>query len=187
MAGQSFEELFIAGISGGRVWQAPSGTTPPRDMAAPGVGWVDLGYLSEDGHSFNEEMETEDIKVWPGTAIARTITTSRSAEAKLALAQWNSDTLATRFGGTWVTAAGVATLKVPVNRAAQQSMLVIDNIDGDRTYRYVFERVSISGFEEIVHKTGEPALLGMTCKVLAKDDTDWWELRTDDPAIATGP
>lgn len=188
MADQSYEELFIAGISGGQVWQAPVGTTVPDGLEAPGAGWTDLGLLSEDGHSFSEEIETEDIKVWPGTAVARNIVTGRTAEASFALAQWNADTLAARFGGTWTKAAasGVKTLKVPVNRVSD-SQLIIDNKDGDRTYRYVFERTSISGFEEVAHKAGEPALLGMTVKVLAKDAVDWWELRSDDPAIALPP
>jgi len=183
MAGQSYQELFIAGISGGRLYQSLPGGTLPADLAAPTDGWVDLGYLSEDGHGFTESMESTDIKVWPGTGIARTITTSRTAEAKFALAQWNADTLAFRFGGTWTTAASVHTLKVPVNRITE-SMLIVDNVDGGRTYRYIWARAFISGFEEIAHKAGEPALLGMTCKILPVDDVDWWELRSDDPALA---
>jgi hypothetical protein len=181
---QDASELFIAGITGGRVWQAPRGTVVPDGLEAPAAGWTDLGYLSEDGHSLSEDTESEDIKVWPTTIVARSIVTGQTTEAKFSLAQWNADTLALRFGGIWTEDAisSVKTMKVPVARSFDHA-LIIDNTDGGRTYRYVLAKVSITGFEEIVHKTGEPSLLGMTVKILAATAVDWWDLRSDDPAI----
>lgn len=184
---QDPSELFIAGISGGQVWQAARGATVPTGLDAPATGWTDLGYLSEDGHSLSEDLETEDVKVWPTMVVARSIVTGQTLEAKLALAQWNADTLALRFGGTWTEdTPGIKVMKVPVARSFDHA-LIIDNEDGERTYRYLLEKVSITGFEEISHKTGEPALLGMTVKILPATDADWWELRSDDPAIVVVP
>lgn len=184
---QNASELFIAGISGGRVWQGARGATVPTGLDAPGTGWTDLGYLSEDGHSLPEELETEDVKVWPTTIVARSIVTGQSAESKLAFAQWNASTLALRFGGAWTEdTPGIKVMKVPVARSFDHA-LIIDNTDGGKTYRYILEKVSITGFEEIAHKTGEPALLGMTLKILPANDTDWWEIRSDDPAVVVTP
>jgi hypothetical protein len=178
-------ELFVAGISGGQVWVAPRSATVPAGLEEPGAGWTDLGFLSEDGHSLSEETETSDIKLWQRNQVARTIVTGQTVEVKMALAQWNADTLALRFGGSWTSdsVSGVKTLKVPASRQWDLAML-IDSTDGGRTYRYVHEKASITGFEEISHKAGEPALLGMTVRVVPVDDVDWFELRTDDPAIA---
>lgn len=184
---QDTAELFIAGIAGGQVWMADVGATAPVDLAAPGTGWTDMGYLSEDGFGVTPGMNTEDIHVWPLMTTARTVVTEQSLEFKLAFAQWNADTLAWFYGGAWTTSAGgTKRLSVPLNRATDKAML-IDAQDGDRTYRYILEHASLSDFEEVTHKLGEVSLLGFTLKVLPASDTEWFALESDDPAILVGP
>jgi hypothetical protein len=181
MAGQDVAELFVAGISGGHVWAAPVGTAPPVGLETPAAGWVDMGYLSEDGFGATPGLESEDIKVWPLLTTARTVLTEQSLEVKLAFAQWNADTLGFYFGGAWTDGTTHKTLSVPTVRATDWA-LVIDASD-ERTYRYVLERATLSDFEEITHKLGEPALLGCTMKVLPTSDTEWFRIVTDDEAV----
>lgn len=183
--GQSTEELFIAGISGGHVWIAPPGTPLPVGLDAPEAPFVDMGYLSEDGWGATPGIETQDIKVWPLLAAARTVVTARTLEVKLKFAQWNADTLAMYWGGIWTldAASGVRTLTVPSSRTTD-AVGVIDASDGPgRTYRYSLGAISLSGFEEVPHKLGEPSLLGCTLKVLPMSADKWFDLHTDDPAV----
>jgi hypothetical protein len=188
MAGQDVTELMIAGDAGGHAWAAPLGTVLPVGLAAPGTGWVDMGYLSEDGFTITPSVESEDIKVWPLKQAARTVVTEEIHEIGLAFAQWNADTLAMYFGGTWADTAGVKTLEVPLARASYETALVIDFSDGDRQYRYVLPRVNLTDFEEITHKLGEPALLGVTGKALpASGATSVYSVITDDAAVVVTP
>lgn len=182
---QTAAELFVAGTSGGAFYTAPIGTTLPTGLATPTSPWLEMGLLSEDGYSASPDVGTEDIKVWPLLSPARTVVTDQSIELSLALAQWNQDTLALYWGGTWTedVPSGVKTLTVPNTRSLDLAVIV-DASDGtDRTYRYVVANATISGFEEIAHKHGEPSLLGFTLKVLAADADDWFEIRTNDTAV----
>ncbi|MGB8021742.1 MAG: hypothetical protein WCF04_10990 [Candidatus Nanopelagicales bacterium] len=181
---QTAAELFVAGISGGHMWFGAVGATLPTLLAAPTTGWTEAGYLSEDGFATSQDIGTEDLKVWPLLSPARSVVTEQSVELSLALAQWNADTLGLYWGGTWTedVPSGVKTLTVPNTRSLDLAV-IIDATDGDRTYRYIIEQASISGFEEITHKLGEPSLLGFTMKILAADDTYWFKILTDDTAV----
>lgn len=181
---QDVTQLFVPGDSGGRVWVAPAGTTMPTDLAAPGTGWTDMGYLSEDGFTAGQERETEDVHVWPLKPAARTITTSVEGSFKLAFAQWNADTVAMYWGGQWSDNGSVKRLTVPANRVDARYSLIIDAADGDgRTWRYAAPLVVLSEFEEVTHKLGEPSLLGCTMKPLAGSDSEWFSIYTDDTAV----
>lgn len=179
---QDVSELFVAGVSGGRVHVAPAGTAPPDGLEEPGAGWTDMGVLSEDGFAVGQETDTTDIKVWPVLATARTIINGQTASFTLAFAQWNAATLALYWGGTWSQDGGVKRLAIPSSRATSRWSLIIDAADGARTYRYLVPAAELSQFEEITHKIGEISTLGVTMNPVASGP-DWFELITDDPAV----
>ena len=60
----------------GRIYVAPKGTTAPTDLvSAWAAGWVDLGYMSEDGCEMAIATSVDDIKAWQSLSPIRRVLT----------------------------------------------------------------------------------------------------------------
>ncbi|PAX86768.1 phage tail protein, partial [Streptomyces albidoflavus] len=56
---------------------APKGTAAPTDLTADWpTGWVDLGYLYDDGVSMEYSTDSEDITAWQSLSPVRKVLTS---------------------------------------------------------------------------------------------------------------
>lgn len=177
MPGQSTEELFVAGASGGHVWMAPVGTTPPVGIAVPGTGWVDMGYLSEDGAEITPGVETEKVKVWPLPTTARVITTERTMEVKFAFAQWNADTIATYLGGGWTDDVDSRTLAADPAWNSETAILIEAN--DNRTIRLFIPRGAVTGYDSATWKLGEIATMGLTYEAMVDSAGKWVDFIDD--------
>lgn len=68
-------ELARLGVTGS-LYVAPLGTTAPTDLGAWGVGWVDLGYISDDGVTEAVNEDRQDFTPWQSATPIRTEITS---------------------------------------------------------------------------------------------------------------
>ena len=163
--------------AGGDVWLAPVGTAPPDDDAAPGVGWVNVGYVSEDGVTISPDVEVTDFYAWQGWDPIRSELVRYTLRYSFDLLEVTAETLPLAFGGG-VSDTGVYT--PPGVGDTFERALLIDVVDGDRTYRWVTSRVRPVDLGEVTFGRGEMARLPVTLGVLADPDGGTpWELRHD--------
>jgi hypothetical protein len=125
----------------GLIRYAPLGTAIPTFTAAASkvtgtwTSWVDVG-ATDEGLTYSESTDTEDIRVAESLYAVRTITTSKTGTVSLALAQvddlnWK---LVSNGGTITVTGTGATKLDVyvpPLAGSEVRVMLAYQSIDED--------------------------------------------------------
>lgn len=177
-------EVVIAGS--GHVYVADEGTALPANLATPGASFTELGYTTDDGVTYSRSRQTDDLAVWQSYDAVRTITTGASTEISFVLRQFNPDNVIEAFGGGDFTsgtggAPGVLVLPAPSDVAVR--VLIVDALDGDNTFRYVFQRVQVGGDIEINLQSGDSMNLPITFRGLASTSAP--EIRSNHPAWTT--
>lgn len=178
------DEIVVG--ANGTIWVAPVGTTAPADeVAAPAAGWIDLGYASEDGVTFNDSRTLDAISVWQLFYAARRIVTEVETTISFVLRQWNKNTVPLAFGGGTVSTptAGHHKFVPPAAGTIDERALMVDWVDGAKHYRLVVPKgVATEAVETNLTKSGA-ADLPIGFAVLGTDGVDPWYLLTDDPAF----
>lgn len=164
----------------GHVLYAPIGTAAPVDATtAFGVGWVDLGTISEDGLEVASNEDTSDIKQWGG-GVVRKLITSSELTFKFICLESTTGAVERYFKTTIDTTAG----SIDVGRAVRDPMMWgFDIIDGSTHYRYLVDNGEVSARENITYKADTAASFGLTvtayqddqgvAAVLLSDATYW--------------
>lgn len=159
-------EAVVAGS--GHIYVAPEGTTLPDDLAALTDPWVELGYTTEDGVTFNLARSTNDILAWQSADPIRVVETSRAITVAGVLRQFNPENLDAAFGGGDFTPGPTfGTYVLPGSGENEVRVLVIDAIDGDDTVRFIYDRVQQQADVQTQLQRGDTANLPLEFKVLA--------------------
>jgi hypothetical protein len=142
---QLSDEVVVG--SNGSVYVAPVGTALPTNIAgALNVAFKELGYVSEDGITFTNGQEIEDINAWQSFYPIRKVVTSKSTSVQFVLRQWNEDTVKLAFGGGTISrTAGVTTYLPPEPGTLDERAMIIEWEDGSETFRLVLPRGLVSG------------------------------------------
>lgn len=127
----------------GAVMSAPLGTAVPTDAgAAPGVGFVDSGYITEDGCTLSDSQSWTDIKDWGGDTVRR-IKSSSDVTVATSFLEVNENSAKAAFGDDNVTvtpggptAGGELAIAINVNEPPRKAW-VINMLDGTRKLRLV--------------------------------------------------
>lgn len=179
------DEIVVG--ANGTVWTAPVGTAAPVDEeTAPGAGWVDLGYLSEDGVTVNDSKSLEVISVWQLFHPARRIVTERDTTLNFVLRQWSKETIPFALGGADVTTVSPGHHKIspPAPEDIDERALMVDWQDGTKKYRWVVVRgMATEAVETNIVRSG-PADLPVGFGINGADGADPWYILTNDPAFA---
>jgi len=123
----------------GTVSVAPTGTTGPTTTStALAAGFVDLGFLTEEGFTFTESKDIADILVWQSFYPARRLVTGRSVQVSFSLREWKTDTIEFALGGTVTGSAPNWKYTPPTPSDIGEKSLVIDWQDGTRYFRLYF-------------------------------------------------
>lgn len=174
----------------GNLYAAPVGTTAPADFSVSYSGtWIELGYADEDGVTFSNSRDTEDINVWQDFDPARTIVTGRNVTLGFNLMQWNKDTLPLAMGGGTMTTSGSgATLKYQFAPAAAG---VLDErafscawTDGTRNYRLFIPRGVVTDEVSFSLNKASAAMLPISIRVLGTSSGSAFYWYTSDAAFA---
>jgi hypothetical protein len=135
---------------------APLGTTAPTDAtSAWGAGWLDLGYLSEDGFTENPILESDEIKAWQSGAIVRKVITGSGEEFSFDTIETNLNTVTLFYPGSVITVAGSNTkveIHIPV---ATPQAFGFDVIDGSRRARIIVPRAELTERGEVNYKNAD--------------------------------
>lgn len=132
----------------GKVWVAPAGTALPTNTAtALNAAFKDVGYVSEDGVTFTDSKEIEDVGAWQSFYPIRKLITGKNFAVEFIMRQWNEDTVKVAFGGGTISrTAGITTYRPPKpSDALDVRAVVIEWFDGAATYRLVIPRAIIDG------------------------------------------
>lgn len=111
---QNADEIVVA--ASGNIYVAPVGTALPTtaDDALNG-SFVQLGFASEDGVTFTDSTEYEDVPAWQSFYPVRKIPSTKESMAEFTLLQWNVNTIPLAFqGGAWSGGGATAEMQVVV-------------------------------------------------------------------------
>lgn len=151
--------------SNGDVNIAPLGTALPTDVSAPlDAAFRQLGYISEDGVTVSNSVDSEGLPAWQSSQPVRTLVTGSEVTSSFELMQWNDVTLPFAFGGGTFVDNGNGTWSYPLPMPEERTEFacVIDAFDGTRAYRIVFPRVTVSDLGDISFTRSDAAVLPVT-------------------------
>ena len=170
----------------GNLYAAPKGTTPPADTTtAWGVGWVDLGFLSEDGFTMTPAIESDDLMVWQSYAAVRKLLTSRTLELKFTLMQLDNETVLLAFGGGAFTTTGTDyKYTAPTGGTVDERTFGLEVRDGTLKYRFHFPRGMVTDIGDIPIVKTDAIKFELTAAIFAVDDvTPLFSFVTNDPSM----
>jgi len=151
-------------VTGG-VYFGPVGTAlPATAIDALGVGFLEVGYLTEDGITQAVGGATEDIKAWQNGDIVRTVQTEHTLTYALTLLETNENSLALYSGGNY--AAGIVEIKAGV---MPHQTYVIEVVDGDDHIRIVIPDGQISERGEVTYTNGAAIAYPITISCFPDD------------------
>lgn len=170
----------------GSLHTAPVGTTAPADeVVALAAGWKDLGLISEDGVTFSNGKTVNGIPAWQSFHPVRQVVESIETTVAAVLREWSKDTTELALDGTVETVtAGHYKLTPNSPETVNEVAAIVEWADGDKHYRLVIPRCTLTDTVETNLTRSGPADLPITLGVLGSDAADPWYLLTDDPAFA---
>lgn len=186
------ESKEIKVLASGELYVAPVGTKlPTKPDEALDPAFIGLGLVTEDGVTFTNGKEVEDIRAWQKPNAVRRIVTGRSYTVATQLEQYNRENFALAFGGgDWSEpSAGVFRYDPPADAdPLAEYAVVIDAADGDREDRAVIMRATVEGDVETQFTRTAAALLPITFSALTPDEAErpWYYVSNDEAFAVTG-
>lgn len=185
---QLASEIMVG--ASGSVSIAPTGTALPVDIAtALNAAFIDYGLITEDGITFEPNMEQEVLYSWQSLGRVRTIVTRRDVQLTFALQQWNELTVPFAFGGGTVTPTtgppAYYTFAPTETQNRDVRAMVISWVDGTRDFRLVLPEVEVTDLASFTLSKSAEAALGVTVNAISGAAAGYtWRLITDDAQFA---
>lgn len=132
---------------------APLGTTLPTD-ATTGLAntYVDLGFVGEDGYSYNITRDSNDIPAFGGDVVANAQSNYMEELTVTLLESANADVLRTVFGDAAVSEAGGNITVSRSKKALPRKVYVVDTVGQDGGFRrLVLPVAQVTGVGEVVY------------------------------------
>ncbi|MFM9703590.1 phage tail tube protein [Streptomyces galilaeus] len=171
----------------GSVYIAPKGTTAPVDLdTAWAAGWVDLGYLSDDGVEMSYSTETEDINAWQSLSPVRKVLTGVDMTLAFTAIELKTSTITLYFPSATMTDEGgtVHKLSIPAAPTPDERAIGLEWLDGDIKNRLVIARGEVTDREAINLSRSAAVGLGMTVSAYADTAPEIAVWLSNDPAWA---
>ena len=147
----------------GEVSVAPTGTTAPTDATtALAVGFVGLGYISEDGITETPELSIDDIQAWQNAKIVRSVVSSAKLTYEFQLIQTNKDIVEASLGTTVTQTVPMGTYTFDASATGGRKSWVFNIIDGALIKRIYVAEGEVTDRGEIVYASGEPIGYSLT-------------------------
>ena len=181
------DEVIVAADASVHV--APVGSAGPSDIAtALDAAFVDLGYTSDEGITWDPNAEIQEINAHQSFYAIRYIVTGRSLEIGLPLLQWNQESFKLAMGGgsfaTTVGPPAFHTYTPPSPSEIYNRALVLEWADGAKNYRLHIPKVMTTDTDAITLARTDAAGLALTFQAVATDGASEYTFITDDPAFA---
>lgn len=160
----------------GSVFVAPTTATLPTDPTAElASGFTSLGYISEDGITNENSIESEDIKDWGGNTVMTVQTDKTDTFGMTLISALDDDVLKVVFGDTNVTTDGsthVTTVKANASELTAHAFVIEMVMNGNIPKRIVIPNGKISEVGEISYVAGETVGYEITITALPDDQNN---------------
>jgi hypothetical protein len=169
----------------GSVYIAPKGTTAPTDLdTAWAAGWVDLGYLSDDGVEMSYSTETEDINAWQSLSPVRKVLTGVDMTLAFTAIELKTSTVTLYFPSATMTdvSGTVHKLSIPAAPDPDERAIGLEWVDGDIKNRLIIARGEVTDREAITLARSGAVGLGMTVSAYADTAPEIAVWLSNDPA-----
>lgn len=143
----------------GAVFRAPLGTALPTDSTtALNEAFVAMGYVSEDGVTNANSVESESVKAWGGDIVLAAQTDREDTFSFTLIESMNLEVLKAFYGDTNVTGTLAAGITVTANTKELGSYeWVIEMVlRGSGTKRIVIPNGTVSETGDVVYVDNEP-------------------------------
>lgn len=151
-------------ITGG-VWVAPRTAAVPTDATSPlSSAYTCLGYVSEDGVSNSNELDTSEIKAWGGNIVYRSVNGMDDTFALALIESENVEVLKAVYGDSNVTVDGSGNISVNVVAGEPQELIWVFEIvlRGGKAKRIVIPDGAITSRDEITYNDSDPIAYNIT-------------------------
>lgn len=156
-------------MAGGALFVAPAGTALPTDASTNlGEAFKNLGYISEEGLTNEQETDSEEIKAWGGDMVANP-QTSYVESYKYTLIEQNAEVFKHVYGADNVTVAeGTGAITIKHNSKEKVECVIVAEVllSNNRVKRLVIPKGKISEVGEIAYKDDEAIGYEITLKAL---------------------
>jgi hypothetical protein len=162
------EEVQVGTANGPGLYLAPAGTEAPDlgdDFTSP---WVILGYLSDDGPTVGNSVDSEDLIPWQSIVPIRSVPTGRTITMQFVLWQLNEHTLALYFDADVPEpdADGGIDMELRTDTPQHIYAVAIDSADAERLFRLSFTRASLTDAGDMAITRGAAVPLDVTLAAL---------------------
>lgn len=169
-----YDNIRIYGDLDSGVWVAPKGTTLPTDLDTPDEPLTEVGWLAEDGISFERSEDATSHRAYQGGTIVRRKKTSVEDSFTFQCLEETATTLGLYYAGqtaevTGTGEAAVARLTVKDQTKSDDRAFVVDVVDGDFTKRYTVP-VGAVGTGSIAHSNGSMTIYEFTVSIQGEYD-----------------
>jgi hypothetical protein len=143
----------------GAIYVAPVVTAHPANaIASWPAGWIDLGWIGEDGITEGYSDDSSEIKAWQNGTTVRRVISATQATLKFKCIETKPDVLELYHKGGTVTAGGI-TVYTPTG---DERAFGFDVLDGQHHMRIVVPRGEVTERGEITYKNNEPVAYELT-------------------------
>ena len=158
---------------GGAVSVAPVGTTMPTDAkTALGSGFVNLGYISEDGITDSNSRTSDNIKAWGGQVVY-TYQSEKTDTYKYTLIESiNVDVLKQVYGDDNVTgdlSSGIV-IKSTADELDEHAYVIDEVLKGGILMRTCIPRGKVSAVDDSTHSSSSALSYATTITCLPDSD-----------------
>lgn len=162
-------QVVIGSANGPGIYVATAGTAVPAlTVTAWPTPWTLLGYLSDDGPTIAQAIDTESITPWQSITPIRTIITGRALTLQFVMWQIVAQNAAMYFGQAVPTeTAGAFHLDIRSDRPQPRYAIGIDAYDGGRAYRLGFGSAVLSDNGDMQIQRSAPIPLDVTLSALS--------------------
>ena len=178
---KDLDNIRIYGDEDSAVFVAPLGTTGPTTLAAPGVGFEELGWLGEDGVPFDRNQDVTDFRAFQGGTIVRKKVTSDDHTFRVQCLEETALTLGLYYSGeAFVTTTGVAKATISPGAPADPRAWVVDLHDGAVHKRYVVPKGEVTERATVEHQNAALTIYDLTVTIYGD-----YDIYTNNPAVVT--
>lgn len=162
----------------GAAFVADLGTTLPTDLAAPGTGFVDLGYMSEDGLTESRTEDRAEFTPWQETTPIRTEITGATKTFSITCWETNAAVVSLYYQTPttdMTETTGVVSFDEQGRPAPDPRVFIFDVFDGDRQRRFICPRAEVTARGDIQYAAGN--IVGYPLTISAYPGSDGVSIR----------